>query len=77
MSTLNGIRNLSIMLTPLYASGSRYNSFGTFEGWGSKETIHCFHGSLCLQEGDSSESFEVLSSMGLLIYEFYIIEVIP
>lgn len=48
------------MLILLQTLGSRYNRFGTFCGGGSKETIHCFHGSVCLQEGDTSESFKVL-----------------
>lgn len=42
--------------------GSRHNSFGALKRRGRKETIHCFHGSLSLQEGDSSESFKVLFS---------------
>lgn len=40
--------------------GSRYKSLGTLKGRGRKEAIHCFHGSVCLQEGDTPESFKVL-----------------
>lgn len=47
---------LTYMLTLLQTPGSRYNSFGTFCGGGSKKAIHCFDGSVCLQEGDTSES---------------------
>lgn len=51
---------LTYMLTLLQTPGSRYNSFGTFCGGGSKKAIHCFDGSVCLQEGDTSESSQVL-----------------
>lgn len=40
--------------------GSRYNNFGTFKRRSSEEAIYCFHGSVCLQEGDTFESFKVL-----------------
>lgn len=54
---LNWPKNiLTYMLTLLQTPGSRYNSFGTFCGGGSKKAIHCFDGSVCLQEGDTSES---------------------
>ena len=53
-------QELDLLLTLLHNLASRYDCPGPFKGWGSKETIHCFYGSVCIQEGDTSESIKVL-----------------
>jgi len=50
----------NVRLTLQHALGSRHNSSGALKRWGSKEAIYSFHGSICLQEGDTAESFKVL-----------------
>ncbi|KAF8388047.1 hypothetical protein HHK36_026713 [Tetracentron sinense] len=50
--------DLKAMVTLFLSYGSRYESFGTLVGIGRKETIYCFHGSICFQEGDTFESSE-------------------
>lgn len=49
-----------------YTSGSRHDGVGAFEGRGFKETIHCFNGSVCLQEGDTFEPFKVLLAICII-----------
>jgi hypothetical protein len=45
-------RTTQLILHHALASG--YNCSRSFEGGSSRKTIHCFHGSVRLQEGDTS-----------------------
>lgn len=57
------------LLTLQISLGSRYNSFGTLKRRSRKEAIHCFHGSVYIQEGDTAESFKVLINTFKFFYD--------
>lgn len=62
-SSICNLKSMTNVISSVYISGSRHNCFGTIARRGREEALHCFDGSLRLQEGNTSES-----SKAILLY---------